>query len=166
MTTPVPSAFTTVHESKPLPFDHSALDGLSEKLIRSHWENNYGGSVKALNTIQQRLAGALADPDLPPFVYNDLKREHLMRTGSVVLHELYFDNLGGTGKPDASLRKALVEHLAALKVEKGVPAHGCRPGTGWCVGVQPAFRIFGKLLAVGSSAFASSGFAAACHGHV
>jgi Fe-Mn family superoxide dismutase len=92
------SAFATIHEAKPLPFDPSKLDGLSEKLIRSHWENNYGGSVKALNTIKQRLAAALDDSTLPPFVYNDLKREHLMRTGSVVLHELYFGNLGGAGR--------------------------------------------------------------------
>jgi superoxide dismutase, Fe-Mn family len=51
-------AFTTIHEAKPLPFEPSKLDGLSEKLIRSHWENNYGGSVKALNTIKQRLVSA------------------------------------------------------------------------------------------------------------
>jgi Fe-Mn family superoxide dismutase len=35
------------------------------------------------------------------------KREHLMRTGSVVLHELYFDNLGGDGKPDAGAKRAV-----------------------------------------------------------
>ena len=27
-----------------------------------------------------------------------MKREHLLRTGSVVFHEHYFDNLGGNGK--------------------------------------------------------------------
>lgn len=38
-----PSAFAANHELKPLPFDPAKLDGLSEKLIKSHWENNYGG---------------------------------------------------------------------------------------------------------------------------
>ena len=48
--------------------------------------------------MKRRLGDALADRDLPPYIYNDLKREHLMRTGSVVLHELYFENLGGNGR--------------------------------------------------------------------
>ena len=61
----VPPAFAGAHEPKALPFDPAKLEGLSERLIRSHWENNYIGSVKALNMIETRLAAALADPDLP-----------------------------------------------------------------------------------------------------
>lgn len=72
---------------------------LSEKLIRSHWENNYGGSVKALNAVEQRLDAMMRDKELPAYVYGDLKREELHRTGSVVLHEHYFGNLGGDNKP-------------------------------------------------------------------
>ncbi|HVI71820.1 MAG TPA: Fe-Mn family superoxide dismutase [Pyrinomonadaceae bacterium] len=45
------------------------LKGLSEKLIRSHWENNYGGAVKALNAVEQRLAAMLTEKDLPAYVY-------------------------------------------------------------------------------------------------
>jgi superoxide dismutase, Fe-Mn family len=97
-TGPIPKAFQGQHTPKPLPFDPAKLKGLSEKLIRSHWENNYGGAVKALNTIEQRLAAMLPDKDLPAYVYGDLKREELVRTGSVVLHENYFANLGGDGK--------------------------------------------------------------------
>ena len=32
----------------------------------------------------------LKEKDLPAFIYGDLKREELIRTGSVVLHEKYF----------------------------------------------------------------------------
>src|SRR5688572_25499924 len=88
------SAFTTPAVKTPLPFDATSLDGLSEKLINSHWQNNYGGSVDALNAVKQRLTTALADDAVQPYVYNDLKREHAMRTGSVILHDLYFANLG------------------------------------------------------------------------
>jgi DNA-binding beta-propeller fold protein YncE len=38
--------------------------------------------VKTFNAVKQRLAQALADKDAPPFLYDDLKREHLMRTVS------------------------------------------------------------------------------------
>src|SRR5690349_1237802 len=92
-------AFRGQHQPRPLPFDPAKLKGLSEKLIRSHWENNYGGAVKALNGVEQRLNAMLKEKDLPPYVYGDLKREELVRTGSVVLHELYFGNLGGDPKP-------------------------------------------------------------------
>ena len=77
-------AFAQTHQPRPLPFDPATLNGLSQRLIDSHWSNNYGGSVQALNETKRRLAAALADPDLPAYIYNDLKREHLMRTGSVL----------------------------------------------------------------------------------
>lgn len=105
-------AFRGEHQPKPLPFDPAKLKGISEKLIRSHHENNYGGAVKALNAVEQRLATMLADRDLPAYVYGDLKREELVRTGSVVLHETYFNNLGGDGR-------AGNEVLAALKQTYG-----------------------------------------------
>jgi hypothetical protein len=42
---------------KDLPFEATALRGLSEKLLRSHHQNNYGGAVKRLNAIRSQLAG-------------------------------------------------------------------------------------------------------------
>ena len=100
-------AFRGQHKPKALSFDPSKLQGLSEKLIRSHWENNYGGAVRALNTLEQRLDVMLKEKDLPPFVYGPLKREELLRTGSVVLHEHYFDNLGGDGKASGAVLDAV-----------------------------------------------------------
>src|SRR5829696_2076564 len=88
-------AFNYQHVVAPLPFDAKKLTGLSARMIESHWENNYGGAVKALNTLRLRLVQGLNDTNPPPYVYNGLKREQLLRTGSVVLHELYFANLGG-----------------------------------------------------------------------
>ena len=54
-------AFRGQHQPRPLSFDPAKLKGLSEKLIRSHWENNYGGAVKALNAVEQRLAAMLKE---------------------------------------------------------------------------------------------------------
>ena len=108
-----PPAFAGQATLKPLGFDPAKLNGLSERMIRSHWENNYGGSVKALAIVKKQLTEALANKDTPPYVYNDLKREHLLRNGSVVLHELYFDNLGGDGIPDSAVRQALSDAFGA-----------------------------------------------------
>ncbi|MGJ0483525.1 MAG: superoxide dismutase [Methylomicrobium sp.] len=132
--TTLPDAFGIEHVAKPLSFNPAKLDGLSEKLIRSHWENNYGGSVKALNAVKKRLATLREDADLPAFVYNDLKREHLLRTGSVVLHELYFGNLGSAAKPEATLRKLIGSAFGSFEAwEKEFRriGAGLGGGSGW-----------------------------------
>ena len=126
--------FAATHQPKPLPFDTSKLKGLSSALIQSHWSNNYGGSVKTLNTVKQQLSQALSSPDTPPFVYNGLKREHLMRTGSVVLHELYFDNLGGNGQADGEIRTQLAKQFGTFdrwETEFRKIAQGLGGGSGW-----------------------------------
>jgi superoxide dismutase, Fe-Mn family len=136
MTTPLMPAFAAQHVPAPLPFDPAKLDGLSEKLIVSHWENNYQGSVKALNMIETRLAGALADKDVPPVVYGGLKREQLHRTGSVVLHELYFGALGGDGKAAGDIKAALAAthgSFEAWETEFRRTAMALAGGSGWCV---------------------------------
>ncbi|MBK7163375.1 MAG: superoxide dismutase [Sphingomonadales bacterium] len=133
--TPVP-AFAGNHKPAALKFDPTKLNGLSEKLIRSHWENNYQGSVKALNMIEGRLAAAMTDKDFPPVVYGGLKREELHRTGSVILHELYFEQLGGNGQALGAIRDALAVSygsFAAWEAEFRRTALALAGGSGWCI---------------------------------
>ena len=135
-------SFAQVHQPKPLPFNSASLNGLSQRLIDSHWSNNYGGSVRALNETKRRLADALADRELPPYLYNDLKREHLMRTGSVVLHELYFENLGGSGRADDAARSAGDRVRRVRPLGGGVSANRERSGRRLWLGsprLQPQF---------------------------
>lgn len=135
MNTPSASAFAHDHPPKPLPFDPKSLRGLSERLLVSHWENNYGGAVKALNAVRRKLHSSLGSND-PPYLYNELKREHLIRTGSVVLHELYFANLGGEGKAPAETRSALSRAFGsfdAWQSEFVCIGQGLGGGSGWVV---------------------------------
>jgi superoxide dismutase, Fe-Mn family len=129
-----PPAFQGSEVLRPLAFDPAKLTGLSERMLRSHWENNYGGSVKALAAVKKRLAQAASDKDLPPYVYNDLKREHLLRTGSVVLHELYFDSLGGSGQAGTAERQSLAQAFGtfdAWETEFRRIGAGLGGGSGW-----------------------------------
>src|SRR5229473_8009003 len=41
---------------KSLSCDSKRISGMSERLIVSHYENNYGGAVKRLNLIEEKLA--------------------------------------------------------------------------------------------------------------
>ncbi len=129
-------AFAGMHEPRPLPFDPAKLTGLSERLVRSHWENNYCGAVKALNAVERRLAAMLDEPDLPPWVYGDLKREELLRTGSVRLHELYFANLGGDAKPSETMEHILARAFGSFsrwEAEFRLTANALAGGSGWTI---------------------------------
>jgi Fe-Mn family superoxide dismutase len=44
------------YKIKPLSCDPAKIKGMSERLIVSHYENNYGGAVKRLNLIDEQLA--------------------------------------------------------------------------------------------------------------
>ena len=99
---------------KPLACDPDKLKGLSEKLIVSHYENNYGGAVKRLNAITEQLA-ALDFSKAPVFTINGLKREELIATNSMILHELYFEGLGESGAPAGSLKDALMRDFGSME---------------------------------------------------
>ena len=99
---------------QPLACDPAKLTGLSEQLIVSHYENNYGGAVRRLHAITDQLA-SLDVATAPVFVLNGLKREELIATNSMILHELYFDSLGAEGAPDATLREALTRDFGSLE---------------------------------------------------
>jgi Fe-Mn family superoxide dismutase len=133
---PATAAPRRTHVPRPLPFNPAHLDGLSERLITSHWQNNYIGSVNALNMVEMRLAAAMADPDFPPLIYGDIKREQLHRTGSVVLHEIYFGNLGGNGRAGGEVQPALAGAFGSFggwEAEFRRTATALAGGSGWCV---------------------------------
>jgi len=134
--TPAAPSFSGQHQIMPLPFDPAKLKGISEKLIRSHHENNYSGAVRALNVVEQRLAAMLADKDLPPYVYGDLKREELVRTGSLVLHENYFANLGGDGKAAGDVLEAIKKTFGGYEqweAEFKRTGNALGGGSGWVI---------------------------------
>ena len=129
-------AFAGKHVPKPLPFDPTKLTGISEKLIVSHHDNNYVGAVKALNVVEAKLAALMKDKDLPVYMYGDLKRQELMRTGSIVLHEKYFANLGGNGKADGNALKTITANWGsyeAWEAEFKRVGNALSGGSGWTV---------------------------------
>ncbi|HLQ25577.1 MAG TPA: Fe-Mn family superoxide dismutase [Acidiferrobacterales bacterium] len=117
---------------KPLSCDPAKLKGLSEKLIVSHYENNYGGAVKRLNAISDELA-SLDFTIAPVYVINGLKREELIAMNSMILHEVYFDSLGG-GEPDGGLRR-LIERdftsVARWQAQFAAMGKALGGGSGW-----------------------------------
>ena len=129
--TPVaPGSHTTV----PLPFNASKLRGLSEKLLTSHHDNNYAGAVKNLNAVELELAKVTKDT--PGFQVAALRERELTFSNSAYLHERYFENLGGDGKPAGDFSKALASQFgSAARWEELVrsTAMSLGGGSGWVV---------------------------------
>ncbi len=98
----------------PLPLKSTRLAGLSERLMQSHHQNNYGGAVKRLNAIRAQLA-TLDFNTTPGFTLNGLKREELLATHSMLLHELYFASLGGDGQIPAPMAVALAASFGSAQ---------------------------------------------------
>jgi superoxide dismutase, Fe-Mn family len=102
------------YKMKPLGCDPQHVKGMSEKLIVSHYENNYGGAVKRLNLITEQLAG-LDFNTTANYLINGLKREELIATNSMILHELFFDGLGEESAPGKDLAAALARDFGSVE---------------------------------------------------
>lgn len=130
------------HEPVPLPFDAGSLTGLSERLITSHHDNNYAGAVRKLNACRQQLAST--PPDAPGFVFGGLAKSELVFANSVVLHELYFENLGGDGnarsQPFASASAGTFGDTAGWEADFRRCAMSLAGGSGWVIVAWDAYR--------------------------
>ena len=118
---------------KPLACDPTRIKGMSEKLIVSHYENNYGGAVNRLNAITAQLA-ELDFAKAPGFVINGLKREELIASNSMILHELFFASLGEESAPEGELRDALIRDFGSLdrwRAEFSAMGKAQGGGSGW-----------------------------------
>jgi len=118
---------------KPLSCDPQRVRGMSERMIVSHYENNYGGAVKRLNLIDEKLA-ELDYESAPGFLVNGLKREQLVATNSMILHEVFFDSLGDESEPGRNLEDALARDFRSYdrwRAEFVAMGKALGGGSGW-----------------------------------
>jgi Fe-Mn family superoxide dismutase len=73
------------------------LNGISPRLIESHYEHIYGEAINRLNGITKELE-ALDASTTSAEAINRLKRDQFTELNSTLLHELYFASLGGDGR--------------------------------------------------------------------
>jgi Fe-Mn family superoxide dismutase len=122
------------HKPVPLAFNAAKLPGLSEKLLTSHHDNNYAGAIKNLNAVELELDKVTKDT--PGFQVAGLRERELTYANSAYLHERYFDNLGGDGKPAGDFAKALSTQFgSAARWEEllRATAMSLGGGSGWVV---------------------------------
>jgi Fe-Mn family superoxide dismutase len=123
------------YDAKPLSLDPKSIKGISEKVLVSHYENNYVGAVQRLNAIGAQLA-ELDFAKAPNFVVNGLKREELIAANSMILHEVYFDSLGGGAAPSGALLDAIRRDFGSLDrwhTEFSAMGKAEGGGSGWVI---------------------------------
>ena len=87
---------------QPKTFELKNLDGISDNQISQHRDILYVGYVNKLNEIEERLKNA--DRGKANQIFSEfraLKADETFALNGVVLHELYFENLGGKGRKPA-----------------------------------------------------------------
>jgi Fe-Mn family superoxide dismutase len=123
------------YDAKPLSLDPKSIKGISEKVLVSHYENNYVGAVKRLNAIGAQIA-ELDFAKAPNFVINGLKREELIAANSMILHEVYFDSLGGGATAGGPLAEAIVRDFGSVdrwRTQFSAMGKAEGGGSGWVI---------------------------------
>lgn len=134
-TASIPGRKPMAYEPKPLSLDPKSVNGISEKVLVSHYENNYLGAVKRLNALSAQLA-ELDFAKVANFVVNGLKREELIALNSMILHEAYFDSLGGGGAPKGALVDAITRDFGGFdrwRAEFSAMGKAEGGGSGWVI---------------------------------
>jgi Fe-Mn family superoxide dismutase len=110
------------------------LNGITPRLIESHYETNYGEALRRLNAVSQELA-ALDPATAPAETINRLKRDETAALNSTLLHELYFASLGGDGRSvPSAMAEALTRDFGSVdrwRKEFTALASALAGGSGW-----------------------------------
>lgn len=102
------------NQIKDLPFKE--LSGISSKTIENHYGKLYQGYVKKWQEIQEKLKNAdrvLANATFSEL--RELKVEETFSANAIILHEAYFDILGGDGRPAGEIVEALKSEFGSFE---------------------------------------------------
>ena len=124
-TAPPTGANPMTYQPKPMAFDPKAIKDFEKS--RAIGEKHHVGAVKRLTAISAQLAD-LDFAKAPNFVINGLKREELIAANSMILHEVYFDGLGGGGAPHGALANAIVRDFGSIDRWRTEFSAAARPG--------------------------------------
>jgi superoxide dismutase, Fe-Mn family len=133
------------------PLKYEAIPGLlTKEQIAPHYTAHYGGALKRFVKIEADLDTLLkGDKPLASDAFTLLQKDKLNRMNSVLLHELYFDNL--TPKPDAlqeDIKTALAKRFGSFDRWQEDFRAVSMAANGW--GILARDMVNGKLYNVAS----------------
>lgn len=103
------------HEVQPLPFDPEELQGISKRTTEIHHGKLYAGYVNKRNEVEQKMKET--DLSAANQIYSQwrgLKDGETFAANGMVLHEIFFDILGGDGVvEDTGIQQAIIEDFGS-----------------------------------------------------
>jgi Fe-Mn family superoxide dismutase len=131
---------------KPKPLKYEEIPGLLSKgQVAPHYQAHYGGALKRYLAVEDKLDELLRGREpLGGDAYTFLQKDKLNRMNSVLLHELYFDNLTPRPpEPKNDLRTALAKRFGSLERWQEDFRSCCVAAGGW--GILARDAVNGKL---------------------
>ena len=129
-----------------LPYAYEALEPhIDARTVKIHHDKHYAGYVRSANAILARMEAARSKEE-----YRHLRallRGLAFSTSGVILHQLYFANLGPQATtPQGTLLKAIKQHFGSVKALMGqlIQASKTVAGSGW--GMLAYEPIAGRLI--------------------
>lgn len=124
------------HKIKPLPFAYTATKGISEQVNKWHHDTHYAGYVNKRNEIEQELAKVdKSKANANWSLFGSLKKQETFNANGQILHELYWNNLGGKGTFDNELAilKKIIKDFGSLELWKEDFISSAKIALGWTV---------------------------------
>ena len=124
----------SLHSFQAKNYEHlkTACPKLGSEVLDIHFKL-YRGYVNQTNKLQAYLQ---ENPAASTFIYASIKRRYAWEYDSMMLHELYFDNLGGNGRleKDTDLYRALTMQYGSMdKWMADLKATARTRGIGWVI---------------------------------
>ncbi len=137
--------------AKPKPLPYAELPGfLSRAQLAPHHTAHYGGALKAFLSDEQQLGQMLeGNQPLSSPAHSLLVKDRVNRANSVVLHELYFENMTAQkAGPQEDIRMALTKRFGSVERWMDDFRATCIAANGW--GILARDAVNGQLYNVAS----------------
>ncbi|MEM2899637.1 MAG: superoxide dismutase [Thermoplasmata archaeon] len=119
---------------EPIKLKFKSLNGISANQIEQHFEGLYKKYVAKLNEINERLTKAdYTNPNATYSEVRELKLEQTFALDAVILHEHYFNNLGGDGNPKGNVIERIKNDFGSFEAWKNDFNASGMSARGWVV---------------------------------
>ena len=121
---------------KAIEFSYSGITSVSERQFSEHYKL-YKGYVDKVNEITRKLGNGengSGEANSTYSLYRGLKESEGFALNGAILHELYFENLGGSaGKPGPKTEKLISVQFGSYEKFCEDLTACCKAARGWCV---------------------------------
>lgn len=119
-----------IYKVKPLPFAYNALDGISEQQLKYHHDIHYAAYVRNRNKIEDQLTDMRRKGDFPNIRGLKLSESH--NASGMILHEVYWQTLGGKGgEPAGKLAEKIRQDFGSFETWKKEFTAVANSARGW-----------------------------------